>query len=271
MADLHQVVINESTENENISLEEQARLQDEAAEAKKTATPIQEENTTQEETTTDRPEWLDEKFETPEDLAKAYQELQSKLGKASSESKESEGEKGEEEVPNGDIQVSITNASKEFQETGELSEASIESLEKAGIPREYVQAYINGTQLQIEQQVNEIKEYAGGSEAYDSMTSWAVENLSDTEIDAFNEIVESGTVEQAKIAIRGLMSRYQSENGGYERSPKLIQGGTKGSGVTPFTSAAQVRQAMRDPRYATDPAYRQEVERRMAVSSNPFG
>ena len=60
MAEYQSVEINEKTEGENISLEEQSAQQDAA-------------NTEAQQG--DRPEWLDEKFESPEDLAKAYQNL----------------------------------------------------------------------------------------------------------------------------------------------------------------------------------------------------
>ena len=70
MADYQKVEINERSEEENISLEQQAQMQAEAAEQQPEG---------------DRPQWLDEKFESPEDLAKAYQELQAKQSKGEGE------------------------------------------------------------------------------------------------------------------------------------------------------------------------------------------
>ena len=67
MAELQQVSINESSEEENISLEQQAAMQEEAK--------AQKSGGKQEE----KPAWLPEKFKDPADLAKAYQELESKL------------------------------------------------------------------------------------------------------------------------------------------------------------------------------------------------
>ena len=68
MAEANRVVINEPTENEEITLEQQAEMQEEAVATSEEQTPTEE-----------RPEWLDEKFNSPEDLAKAYTELQKKL------------------------------------------------------------------------------------------------------------------------------------------------------------------------------------------------
>ena len=78
MADLHQVQINETNEEENISLEKQAAMQEEAAnqrnqtleaDPKEGKETIEEQlNEDEESTEEERPEWLDEKFESPEDL-----------------------------------------------------------------------------------------------------------------------------------------------------------------------------------------------------------
>ena len=259
MAELTRVEINNSVENENISLEEQAKQQEAKAAGKSQAAEA-----------TDRPEWLDEKFSSPEELAKAYKELQSKLGSSGDNTDEQEDTveevKQTEATP---IQSAIASASEDFEKNGELSAASFKALEKAGIPKEYVEAYMEGIKTQIQSESSKIQESVGGAEAYQEMTEWALDNLSEGEIEAFNSIVEKGTIEQAKVAVKGLYARYVSEGSG--SSPKLLQGGTRGTGVAPFTSAAQVTAAMRDPRYDKDASYRQEVQQRMAVSSNPFG
>ena len=96
------------------------------------------------------------------------------------------------------------------------------------------------------------------------MSEWAAENLSDDDLNAFNGLVEGGSVEQARVAVKGLYAQYQAAGG---KGPSLVQGATSGAGVKPFGSTAQVTEAMRDPRYANDPAYREQVEKRMAVSS----
>ena len=69
MADTH--IINDKTESEQITLEEEASA-------------IQE----QEPQTDDRPEWLPDKFKTPEDLANAYNSLQGKLGSSDEQQQE---------------------------------------------------------------------------------------------------------------------------------------------------------------------------------------
>lgn len=253
MADLQQVTINESSEDENISLEDQAALQDAANADKPADTPAPQ---TQEET---RPEWLPEKFQSPEDLAKAYSELEKK----GSTSKKASKEEAPAEEPNT-MSTAIETATSEFMESGELSDKTFETLEKAGLPRDIVEAYMAGQGALVATQVAQVKETIGGEGNYEAMAEWAAENLAEEELSAYNEVVENGTVEQARMAVRGLFAQFRSAGG---KAPTLIQGSTTGSGVKPFGSAAQVTEAMRDPRYKNDPAYRQTVEQRLAVTT----
>jgi hypothetical protein len=254
MAELQQVSINEPTQQENISLEEQAAAQEAAA-----TKPA--ENEAPQTTEENRPSWLPEKFESAEDMAKAYSELEKK----SSTTKSTKASKTEEApVPAEVMNAAITEATSEFMEGGELSDKTFDSLEKAGLPRELVEAYMAGQAALVDNQVASVKETVGGDGNYEAMAEWAAENLAKEELDAYNEVVENGTVDQARMAVRGLFAQFKSAGG---KAPNLIQGATQGSGVKPFGSAAQVTEAMRDPRYKNDPAYRQSVEQRLAVTT----
>ena len=270
MADLHQVQINEVNEEENISLEKQAAMQEEAANQRNQtleADPKEGKETIEEQLKVDeepaeeeRPEWLDEKFESPEEMAKAYKALQQKMSKPKAEKKASE-EPAAPEATTGAIDA----ARNEFAEAGELSDKTFDALEAAGLPREFVEQYIAGQQAMSVQQAATIQESIGGAGNYEAMSEWAGENLADGDLDAFNDIVEGGSVEQARVAVKGLYAQFLAAGG---KGPSLVQGSTSGdAGVKPFGSTAQVTEAMRDPRYASDPAYRENVEKRMAVSS----
>ena len=273
MADLHQVQINEVNEEENISLEKQAAMQEEAANQRNQtleADPKEGKETIEEQLKVDeesaeeeRPEWLDEKFESPEEMAKAYKELQKKMSKPKAEKKES-AKMDEASAPEATTSA-IEDARSEFAESGELSDKAFDALEKAGLPRSFVEQYIAGQQAMSVQQAATIQESIGGAGNYEAMSEWASENLADGDLDAFNDIVEGPSVEQARVAVKGLYAQFQAAGG---KGPALVQGSTSGdAGVKPFGSTAQVTEAMRDPRYASDPAYRENVEKRMSVSS----
>ena len=273
MADLQQVQINEVNEEENISLEQQAAMQEEAANQRNQtleADPKEGKETIEEQLKEEepeakeeeRPEWLDEKFESPEDMAKAYKELQKKMSKPKAEKKDAKTE----DISHTEVTTGAIDAARgEFAESGELSDKTFDALEAAGLPREFVEQYIAGQQAMSVQQAATIQESIGGAGNYEAMSEWAGENLADGDLDAFNDIVEGHSVEQARVAVKGLYAQFQAAGG---KGPALVQGSTSGdAGVKPFGSTAQVTEAMRDPRYASDPAYRENVEKRMSVSS----
>lgn len=248
MADYQKVEINEKAPNEI----EPDQLE---------ATEVEEPQSEQE-----RPEWLPEKFESAEAMAKAYGELESKMGAGADEQEEEQTEEQSEEVsePSGAEQL-IQDASVEFFENeGELKDETYEALAKAGISRELVDSFARGQAAIQDNESTEIKTAANGD--YDAMSEWAGTSLSDSEMDAFNEVVNNGTVDQAKLAVSGLYARYQAENGSSQ--PKLVTGNTTGTSTMPYQSMQEVSRAMKDPRYKSgDKAYHAEVDRRLAVSN----
>tara|TARA_B110000483_G_scaffold89688_1_gene110759 strand:- start:9274 stop:10071 length:798 start_codon:yes stop_codon:yes gene_type:complete len=263
MANYQSVTVSENTNEENISLEKQAAMQEEAAQQRgQTLESSADEGTQEVEETSERPEWLDEKFENPEDLAKAYNELQQKQSTKKDSSEEQE-QNTEEDTPQNDN--AVTAATTEFTETGQLSDETFLSLEKSGIPREMVEAYMRGQEAVSVASATEIQNSIGGVDNYNAMSEWAGETLEDGDLTAYNAIVESGTVEQARVAVKGMYAQFLGAGG---KAPELAQGTTSGvGGSKAFGSAASMVEAMQDPRYKSDPAYRTQVEKRIAVSN----
>jgi hypothetical protein len=209
----------------------------------------QAENPQPEATTPDRPEWLPEKFKAPEEMAQAYSELEKRLGQGA-----------------GNFSVeALEPFSKEFYENGDLSEESIQKVVSLGLPEQVVRAYVDGQKAVLESQTNAIMQTVGGEQQYQSMIEWASENIDETEIDAFNSIMESGNMPSIKMAVEGLRARYEKAAG--SSTGKLIQGEATGPAGGAFRSIAEIVAAMKDPRYARDPAYRKDVESRVALSN----
>jgi len=93
---------------------------------------------------------------------------------------------------------------------------------------------------------------------------WAGDVLPKNEIDAFNRALESSNNQDGLFAIKSLNAQYQMANGS---SPNLIQGTTGTSSSGTFTSLSQMSEAMNDPKYQSDPAFREEVSRKLASSN----
>ena len=260
MADLHRVEINEKVQSE---IEP-----DDAAEAVGTISEEQ----TGEEQQVERPDWLPEKFKSPEDMAQAYSELEKKMGQGTNEeqpaetTEENEGDVQDDKPDdneNADYNAAVVDASKEFFENdGQLSEETYEKLAKAGLPKELVDSYAAGQQALLQTEEGEIKSVANGQ--FDAMAEWANDNLEQEEINAFDDIVTTGTKEQAKFAVKSLYDRYTQANGS---SPKLVQGAVTGGSTMPFKSMQELARAQSDPRYKSgDKAYHEEIDRRLSVS-----
>ena len=226
--------------------------------------------------TQSKPEGLPEKFNSVDELVKSYSELEKKLGEQSQPTEKSVDPVSKAELkgqPKSDLDIAtkavdsaglnMDSLAEEYAKDGKLADGSYESLQKAGIPKDYVDRFIAGQQAIADQQSSSVKEMVGGTQAYDTMSEWAGQNLSETEKTAYNSAVNSKDLEAVKLAVVGLKARYSQATGS---EPKLVEGKSSASGEQGFQSWAQVTQAMSDPRYAKDVAYQAEVKNKLANS-----
>ena len=228
------------------------------------------------------------KYKDAEALEKAYVELSKKLGEKSdadtaepeAEIEKVEEESTEKETPK-DISPAaelITSASDEFYNNdGKLSPETIEKFSSMS-SKDLVEAYVK-VQAELPQYsaqgqdltdatVNEVKNFAGGEEAYTNMIQWAQQNLDQNSTQAFDSIINTGSIDAIKIAVSGLKAQYESANG-YEG--RMVTGKTAPpqKGDT-FRSQAELVEAMSDRRYDRDPAYRQDVIEKLDRSDLQF-
>lgn len=254
---MESVTFSEPTEQENMSLEEQAEMQDAQATEQQPETA---------EASPERPEWLPEKFDNPEALADAYSNLEKQFHENKAEPSETEDNNNTSTQETPEVTNSaVTSASEEYFETGELSEETYKSLEANGIPKEMVDMYVNGYEAVANQQQQTLMQEAGGKENYEAMSEWAATSLTDQEQEVYNNTVESGDVNAATMAIRGLYARFQSDGG---TPVSLVQGDTSGTaGALPFSSSKEMTIAMQDPRYSYDNKYREQVSQRLSVTT----
>ncbi len=214
------------------------------------------ENLTTEQPASERPEWLPEKFNNPEDLAKAYGELEKKQSQGSDQNAV------EQVVENAGLKLEDLTA--EFEESGGLSDDSYTKLEQAGITKDYVDAYIQGQQALVDQYQSTVFNEAGGKDGYHKMIEWAGRNLDAQAVEAFNKSVNSGDQNQALLAVKGLYSQYSLNEG---NEPNLVSGGAGNDSGSVFRSTSELVSAMKDSRYQNDPAYRQDVISRLGRSN----
>ena len=200
------------------------------------------------------------KFKSVEDLAKSYQELESaQSGKKVDSLKASDAENAGA-TP---LTQSLETAGDYFAENGELSDDHYESLDKLGLKKEYVDSYVRGMQAQQEQLRAQLMGVAGGEESYGQMLEWMNENLNADEVEAYDRVMGSGDVDQITMLIQGMSARYKSAGGD---GPATQLQGQSVSGIAGFRSKGEIMEAMSDPRYESDSAYREDVTRKMSMT-----
>ena len=224
---------------------------------------------------------IDGKFKSQEDLLKAYKELQKKLS-SPSEGDSEEGE--EEETPEATEEApeetevdenvrTFVDISQRFEAEGGLSEEDVATLSQMD-SKTLIETYFKYHAVQSKQaqaqaasqaEMSAIRQSVGGDEAYGEMIQWAGQNLNEAEIDQFNAVVATNNAAAIKYAVESLSNRWKGAEG-YEAP--LVTGRKAPSKGKAFRSQAELARAISDPRYSTDPAYRQDVEEKLARSGN---
>ena len=221
------------------------------------------------------------KYKSAQELEKAYIELQAKLGEKKEETETASAEEQPEDTPKmSEGATLITDASKEYYDNGnKLSPetmAKFSSMSSQDLLKAYMEVSQN-PEFQAQQgqppaeittsQINEIKNSAGGEQKYAQIINWAKSNLSEQKITAFDEVVNTGSVQAIQLAVSGLKAEYDNANGVEGR---MVTGKAPQNSGDVFRSQQELVAAMNDPRYDRDPAYRQDVIQKLDRSDLEF-
>jgi len=217
------------------------------------------------------------KFKSVDDLAKAYTELQKKLGQPREQTTEQSPEQTPEgqsegktplQVPEQEqpqptaLETVLTKAASEYENGLDISGETREELVKAGIPAQMIDTYLVGLKVQAEAVRNEAFSLVGGEQNYFAMIEWA-KTLPEAERNAFNEAVVNPATSQ--LAIKGLYAKFVEANGN-ERPLATTTADVTGANTDVYRSKAELTTDMRDPRYASDPAFRAQVAAKLQRS-----
>ncbi len=174
------------------------------------------------------------KFKDQSSLEQAYLELQKKLGQPTDEPEAGE-EVEQEEQPSNEEEA------PEEEDTGE--------------------------QLS-EEQANQLFEMVGGEKAYKSMIDWAGQNFTKEEVQMYDSVMGKGDPNAIFFAVQALNSKYTDAVG---NDGQLLTGQRSAAQQdASFRSQQELVQAMSDPRYDNDPAFRDDVIRKLQNSDIDF-
>ena len=174
------------------------------------------------------------KFDNAQSLEQAYLELQKKLGESREEEPEDDepGEESDEEQDDSDEDDSD-------EPDGQLTE----------------------------DQAEQLYEMVGGEQAYQSMLEWASQSLSKEEVEMYDSVMGDGNANSIFFAVQALANKY-FDNVGSEGQLLTGRGAAESNAV--FRSQSELVQAMNDPRYDNDPAYRSDVMAKLENSDLGF-
>jgi hypothetical protein len=238
-----------------------------------------------------RPEWLPEKFASVEQLLDAYKQLSSKTDApdSGSESKapdqetqpqqKQEGTEQQNGADSVDFERQVIEAAglqydavaNEIAQSGTLSDATYESLAKAGYPRSLVDGYMRGQQALYEQYNDTILREVGVSrDDYARLTEWAKASLPAKDLEAYDAAILSGDVAKAVFALKGLKGAFDAKQG----SPpaKRAEGANGGAGPADvYANRDQYLADVGKPEYATSEDFRAKVAAKITRSraANP--
>ena len=221
------------------------------------------------------------KYDNAEELEQAYLELQKKLGSDDDDEVEDTTLDEDEDEDEYDEDVvagieTIQSASEEYYENdGALSPETMEKFSQMD-SRDLVEAFMaiqentdpaDSYPDLSDADLNTVYNSVGGEAEYDKLTSWAAENMQDRALDAFNTVIDQGNPTAIQLAVAGMKAEYDNQEG-YEG--RMLQGKAASNSRDGFRSQAEVVQAMSDPRYDRDPAYRQDLYDKLERSNVAF-
>lgn len=197
------------------------------------------------------------KFKDAEALESAYLELQKKLGSST------EPEPQDTEEPQEEVNFLDTLWIESQDELSEATQEKLQNMDASDLAKMYLEYRNNVEQSQPTQSqefsaedIATLQQSAGGEKEYQAMLGWAKDNLSEQEIEMYDAVMDRGDPQSAFFAIQALRYRYQDSVG---TDGQMLTGRAATESKDVFRSQAELVNAMSDPRYDSDPAYRSDI------------
>ena len=211
------------------------------------------------------------KYKSAEELEKGYLELQQKLSTNKPEAEQAQEEQTEESAEPTILDRIWEESTNQAEFSPELTEeiSKMSSTELANMYLDYRQAN-EGDEPQVardfsQNEIQQLQGVVGGEQNYGNMIDWAQKSLNEQEVNMFDAVMAKGDPLAAFFAVRSLAYAY-NDAVGYDGN--VVQGKAPKQSTQQFRSQAEVIEAMGDPRYENDPAYREDVMKKLTNSPN---
>ena len=150
--------------------------------------------------------------------------------------------------------------SKEYNETGKISKETRAKLAEVGITDEVIDNFISGQEAKAEVERNQMAECIGGRQVFDEVLKWAAVNIPADEIASINQVRDKNII---KIILKDLKARMEDKEG---ITPDYTKGDGSKPAVEVYRSQAEMFEAISNPKYQKDEAYREDVKKKIAAS-----
>jgi hypothetical protein len=200
------------------------------------------------------------KYKSAEELERGYLELQKRMG---------EGQPNQQE--SSSVSDQLAKAYESYTSDKNFDASAFDNVSKEDLIKAFFENSEEVPQTEdsegpdlTQEQVDGMMNSVGGKEQYQQIMNWAVQNLPKSDIEAFDAIIESANPFQINMAVEAMAKRYTDSNG---QEGQMIQG-RSAKMTDSYRSQAEMIRDMNDPRYDTDPAYRNDVMVKLANSPN---
>lgn len=162
--------------------------------------------------------------------------------------------------------IRLSEAADEYLKSGTLSSTTVERLQTQGITEAEIETYVRGSSVAEARFAEDMFKAVGGESTYRDLQNWAATSgqVTADELAMLDQALDNRNGPAAKLLLEGLRMRYNRAN------PVRMGEGSSGAPSNTsngFASQRELVDAMKDPRYKKDEAYRNQVHARAERSS----
>jgi hypothetical protein len=171
------------------------------------------------------------------------------------------------ELPDAVTQELWNDWTQEFTQTGEMSDATMQTIMAATkLPRGVIDDYLGASKSRMRESFNEASVVVGGRENLKAIFDWAETTLSPQQQQQINTGLAGPSYE---VTLRGLASMYNERSAtavkGREpaMTPNLTQVAETDTGFVGYKTKREFTADRNNPRFKLEPQFRMAVEQRM--------
>lgn len=226
------------------------------------------------ETESEEPKLFAGKYKSPEDLEKAYNSLQKKLGEKNTvdtNKPRKHGEAAKVETKTETVSENWKAVQDAVSNNRGIPDAVYDELNKAGVPDDVIDSYADGIVAKQNEAQNALHTAVGGEDRFNKIVSWSNDALSDGEKSSIKAAVESGG---GSFALEALAARYDKANpvdadeeDEITKNKRLKGKPVVTGSIKPYNSQREMLKDIKDPRYENDEKFQDKVAERIGISN----